>query len=131
MADKMTYELVSPERKLASGEADMVVIPGMMGDMGALPGHAPFMTTLRPGVVSVTSGSETSEYFVTGGFAEVSPDGAAVLAEEAVARSDLTREYIDGKIAQAEAALEAAGDDGRQAAGQLVDDLKTAAATLL
>ena len=131
MADKMTFELVSPERQLASAEADMVVIPGMEGDLGALPGHAPFLTTLRPGLVTVTNGSETTEYFVTGGFAEISNEGAAVLAEEAVERSGLTQEFIDGKIAAAEAALESVGDDGRQAAGQRLNDLKTVAEQLV
>lgn len=126
MADKMSFELVSPERKLAEGEADMVVIPGMEGELGALPGHAPFLTTLRPGVVTVTNGSETTEYFVTGGFAEVSNEGAAVLAEEAIVRADLTREYLDAKVETATAALEAASDDTRQAAGQRLDDYRAA-----
>ena len=127
MAEKMTFELVSPERQLASSEADMVVIPGMEGDFGALPGHTPFMTTLRPGLVTVTNGSDTTEYFVTGGFAEVSNEGAAVLAEEAVERSGLTKEFIEGKITAAEAALESASEENRQAAGQRLNNLKAAA----
>lgn len=127
MADKLTFELVSPERKLATGEADMVVIPGMEGDLGALPGHAAFLTTLRPGVVSVTDGGGVSEYFVTGGFAEISAEAAVVLAEEAIERSKLDRAYIDGKISAAEAAFEAASDDTRQAAGQRLNDLKAIA----
>ena len=131
MADKLSFELVSPERKLATGEADMVIIPGMEGDLGAMPGHAPFLTTLRPGLVTVTDGSETSEYFVTGGFAEISGEGAAVLAEEAVTKDELTREYLDGKIEAAQSAFEAAGDDTRQAAGQRLDDFKAAAEQLL
>ncbi|MGB0505690.1 MAG: F0F1 ATP synthase subunit epsilon [Pikeienuella sp.] len=131
MADKMTFELVSPERKLAEGEADMVIIPGMEGDLGAMPGHAPFLTTLRPGLVTVTDGSNTTEYFVTGGFAEVSPAGTAVLAEEAVERSALDREFLDAKIAAATSAVEAAGDDNRQAAGQRLNDLQTVAEQLL
>ena len=131
MADKMTFELVSPERKLASGEAEMVVIPGMEGDLGALPGHAPFLTTLRPGLVTVTDGGSTTEYFVTGGFAEISPDGAAVLAEEAVERSKLTREFIDAKIEAAESALEHASDETRMAAGQRLNDMKTVAEQLV
>jgi F-type H+-transporting ATPase subunit epsilon len=131
MADKMTFELVSPERKLATGEADMVIIPGMDGDLGAMPGHAPFLTTLRPGLVTVTDGSNTTEYFVTGGFAEVSPTGAAVLAEEAVERSALDRAFLDAKIAAATSAVETAGDDNRQAASQRLDDLRTVAEQLL
>lgn len=131
MADKMSFELVSPERKLATGEADMVIIPGMEGDFGAMPGHAPFLTTLRPGLVTVTDGSETTEFFVTGGFAEISDAGAAVLAEEAVTKAELNRDYLDAKIEAAQAALEAAGDEGRQAAGQRLGDFKAAADSLL
>lgn len=131
MADKMSFELVSPERKLAEGEADMVIIPGMEGDLGAMPGHAPFLTTLRPGLVTVTDGSSSTEYFVTGGFAEVSPAGAAVLAEEAVERSALDRAFLDAKIEAATKAVETAGDDNRQAAGQRLNDLQTVAEQLL
>ena len=131
MAEKMTFELVSPERQLASSEADMVVIPGMEGAFGALPGHTPFMTTLRPGLVTVTNGSDTTEYFVTGGFAEVSNEGAAVLAEEAVERSSLTKEFIEGKITAAEAALESVSDENRQAADQRLNNLKAAADQLI
>ena len=130
MADKMSFSLVSPERKLADGEADMVVIPGMEGDLGALPGHAPFLTTLRPGLVVVTNGSETTEYFVTGGFAEVSDEGAAVLAEEARERAEVSADWLNEKIAAAESALEAAGDDSRQAAGQRLDDFRAVAQQL-
>ena len=130
MADKMSFSLVSPERKLADGEADMVVIPGMEGDLGALPGHAPFLTTLRPGLVTVTNGSETTEYFVTGGFAEVSDEGAAVLAEEARERAEVSADWLNEKIAAAESALEAAGDDSRQAAGQRLDDFRAVAQQL-
>ena len=83
MADTMQFDLVSPERKLASLEATSVQIPGMGGDFTAMPQHAPFLTTLRPGVVRVQAGSETVEFVVTGGFAEVSPTAATILAEYA------------------------------------------------
>ncbi|MEL6795082.1 MAG: ATP synthase F1 subunit epsilon [Pseudomonadota bacterium] len=127
MADKLSFSLVSPERKLAEVEADMVVIPGAEGDFGALPGHAPFLTTLRPGVVTVTNGSEKTEYVVTGGFAEVSGEGAAVLAEEAVERAEAAGDWMAEKVSAAEAALSAAAEDGRQAAGQRLDDYKALA----
>ena len=126
MADTMQFDLVSPERKLASGEADMVVIPGMEGDLGALPGHAAFLTTLRPGVVTVTNGSDTTEYSVTGGFAEVSGEAVAILAEETVTKAELTREYLEGKIETARTALENATDETRQSHGQRLNDLTTA-----
>ena len=131
MADRMSFELVSPERKLATGEADMVLIPGAEGDLGAMAGHAPCLTTLRPGLVTVTAGSASTEYFVTGGFAEVSADGAAILAEEAVERSALTRDYLDAKIEAAEKALEGASDEARDGASYRLDCLRAAAEQLL
>lgn len=127
--DKLSYSLVSPERMLAEGEADMIVIPGMEGDLGALPGHAPFLTTLRPGVVTVTEGSETTEYFVTGGFAEITPEGAAILAEETVARADLTREFIDERIEKARVEhdeLDTEDHHGKRTSSQRINDLLTA-----
>ncbi len=86
MADTLQFDLVSPERKLASVAATAVTIPGMGGDLTAMPNHAPFLTTLRPGVVKVVSAGQTAEYVVTGGFAEISPTAATVLAESAVLR---------------------------------------------
>lgn len=127
--DKLSYSVVSPEHMLAEGEADMIVIPGMEGDLGALPGHAPFLTTLRPGVVTVTEGSETTEYFVTGGFVEITPEGAAILAEETVTKADLTREYIDERIEKARAdyeKLDAKDHDNVRTSSQRINDLLTA-----
>ena len=131
MADKMSFELVSPERKLATGEADMIGLPGMEGDIGIMPGHAPFLTTLRPGIVTVTDGSSSTEYFVTGGFAEVSSEATAILAEEAVERSELTREFLDARIEAAKTAHENATDETRQAANQRHSDLHVIAEQLL
>ncbi|MEM7546770.1 MAG: F0F1 ATP synthase subunit epsilon [Pseudomonadota bacterium] len=127
MADKLSFELVSPERKLSTGEVDLVVIPGMEGEIGIMPDHAPFLTTLRPGIVTVKDGGEVSEFFVTGGFAEISASGAAVLAEEAVQRAELNREWFDGKIATAQSTLEAAGEETKQAAAQRLADFEIAA----
>jgi F-type H+-transporting ATPase subunit epsilon len=83
MADTLNFELVSPERKLASVEAEMVTIPGMMGDLTAMANHAPFLTNMRPGFVVVRNGSSEDGYFVTGGFAEISSNTISVLAEDA------------------------------------------------
>jgi F-type H+-transporting ATPase subunit epsilon len=130
MADKMSFELVSPERKLATGEADMIVLPGMEGDIGIMPGHAPFLTTLRPGLVVVTEGSTTTEYFVTGGFAEVSGEATAILAEESVERASLDREFLDARIEAAKTAHENATDETRQAAHQRHSDLHVIAEQL-
>jgi F-type H+-transporting ATPase subunit epsilon len=85
MADsKVAFELVAPERLLASIDCDMVVIPGADGDFGVLPQHAPLMSLLRPGVIAIYQGDRVEErVFVAGGFAEVNEKGCTVLAERA------------------------------------------------
>jgi F-type H+-transporting ATPase subunit epsilon len=124
MADMLNFELVSPERKLASVEAEAVTIPGMEGDLTAMANHAPFLTNLRPGYVVVRNGSSEDGYFVTGGFAEISNNTVSVLAEEAVERDAANRAFIEAKIGEAETALEAASDARKQAALQKLNDFK-------
>lgn len=119
-------DLVSPERMLASVDADMAQLPGMMGEFTALPGHAPFLSTLRPGIVAIHAGGKAEEYFVTGGFAEVSQEAVSVLAEQAVPRGELTREFLSARLSEAEAALAAAPEAARAAAALLVNDYRTA-----
>ncbi len=123
MADTMQFDLVSPERKLASLAATAVTIPGMGGDLTAMPNPAPFLTTLRPGVVKVVSASETAEYVVTGGFAEIAPTSATVLAETAVPRSEAGADLIATLLNESETALAEAPADARMAAGQRVRDV--------
>jgi F-type H+-transporting ATPase subunit epsilon len=118
----LTFELVSPERKLASVEAEAVTIPGMEGDLTAMAGHAPFLTTLRPGHVVVRSGSSETRYFVTGGFAEISQDVVSVLAEGAVEAESADAAFLDERIAEAQKALDEAPDHRRRAAQQRVHD---------
>lgn len=125
MADTMQFDLVSPERKLASAEADSVQIPGMDGDMTAMPNHSAMITTLRPGFVTVTSGSDVSEYFVTGGFAEVTEAGTSILAEQAMPKSEVNAEVMAEVLAAAEAGLEAATEDTATSAALRVNDVKT------
>ena len=120
MADTMQFDLVSPERKLLSAQASEVQIPGAEGDLTAMPGHTPTITTLRPGVLKVVVGGSVSEYAVTGGFAEISPEGVSVLAERSVARSDVTQALLDGWVAEAHRASKAAASDE---AGKLVADM--------
>ena len=91
----MQFELVSPERSLASMDAASVQIPGSDGDMTVMPDHAPTITTLRPGVLRVEAGGTTHEYVVTGGFAEIGASGISVLAEQAVAKADMTQDQMD------------------------------------
>ena len=123
MADTLQFDLVSPERKLASLEASAVQIPGMGGDLTALPNHAPFLTTLRPGIVRVTAGSETTEYVVTGGFAEVSPAAVTILAEQAVLRTEADAAMVSDLLTAAERELAEAPEERRMTAGQRVRDV--------
>ena len=110
MADTVQFDLVSPERLLASVEAREVQIPGAEGDMTALPDHAPLITTLRPGVVTVTGAEGTQSYVVTGGFAEINPESISVLAERAIPREEVTQEHFDEMIREANTRLEKAQD---------------------
>ena len=100
----MQFDLVSPERKLASMEATEVEIPGAEGDFTAMVDHSPVLTTLRPGVLRVKTESDITEYVVTGGFVEVSPTATSVLAEQAVPMAEVSADMINGLIADAEAA---------------------------
>jgi F-type H+-transporting ATPase subunit epsilon len=124
MADKLNFELVSPERRLASAEADAVTIPGTEGDLTAMVGHAPFVTSLRPGYVTVRDGSSERSYFVAGGFVEIARNTVSVLADEAVEKAQASRELLEHKLRAAEAALEAAPDARKRAALQKVNDYK-------
>jgi F-type H+-transporting ATPase subunit epsilon len=107
MADKMQFDLVSPERRVASLEVMSVQIPAAEGDMTAMPGHAPLITTLRPGILRVESTGGTQEYVVTGGFAEIG-ENLSVLAERALPREEMTQETFDAILEEARAALNTA-----------------------
>ncbi|MGK2871688.1 MAG: F0F1 ATP synthase subunit epsilon [Alphaproteobacteria bacterium] len=102
MADRLTFELVSPERLLLSAQVDMVVVPGTEGEFGVLAGHAPLVSTLRPGVISVHDEKAIQRIFVRGGFAEVTPDGLTVLAEEAIDLASLDTAALNARIKDAE-----------------------------
>ena len=101
MADTMQFDLVSPERSLASLQVNAVLIPGAEGDMTAMPNHAPTITTLRPGVLRVESSQGISEFVVTGGFAEISAEALSVLAEKAIPMDEMTRAHLDELIEEA------------------------------
>ena len=101
MAQTMQFDLVSPERRLASGQVTAVQIPGVEGDLTAMPGHMPMITTLRPGVLRVSSEEGDKDYVVTGGFVEIG-EGLSVLAEKAVLRSEMTQETYDEMMKEAE-----------------------------
>lgn len=120
MAEMMQFDLVSPERSLASLQASEVQIPGAEGDFTAMALHAPLITTLRPGVLRVVSPAGTAEYLVTGGFAEVGTTGTSVLAERAYAKADVTPELMEDLIKEANMRRDAADTD---AAAKYADDL--------
>ncbi|WP_299402773.1 F0F1 ATP synthase subunit epsilon [uncultured Roseobacter sp.] len=105
MADTTQFDLVSPERRLASAQVVSVQIPGADGDMTAMAGHAPTITTLRPGLLSTEGPDGTSEYVVTGGFAEITAAGVTVLAERALPRAEVTAEHLADMVKEAEDAL--------------------------
>ena len=98
MADTMQFDLVSPERRVASYKATAVRIPGAEGELTAMPLHAPLITTLRPGVLHVEGEKGTEEYIVTGGFAQIGAEGISVLAEESYHRDEMSQEILDRMI---------------------------------
>jgi F-type H+-transporting ATPase subunit epsilon len=134
VAEKVNFELVSPQQLLMSEEVDMVVVPGAEGDFGVIAEHSPVISTVRPGTITVFQGNAVSErIFVAGGFAEVTAERCTVLAEEAekldeidrsavegqirdlredlgMAESDEERAMIEGRIAVAEAKIEAVAE---------------------
>jgi F-type H+-transporting ATPase subunit epsilon len=127
MADKVNFELVSPERLLVSDSFDMVVIPGGDGDFGVLPGHSPLISTIRPGVIDIHDGGRIAhQVFVGGGFAEVQPDRCTVLAEEAVMVADIDRGAVEERLRVAELdARDAESDQERARAQAKVSLLKS------
>ena len=121
MADTLSFSLVSPERELFSGDVKQVDAPGIEGEFGVLPQHAPFMTVLKPGVVRIHEASGVTPVFVRGGFADVTPAGLTILAEEAVRLSDVDVAALDTEIARVRSDATDPGDETRK---------KTAAARL-
>jgi F-type H+-transporting ATPase subunit epsilon len=112
MAGTLKFELVTPERMSLSQDATQVVVPGLEGDFTVLPGHAPVISALRPGVVDVTlPDASKARIFVKGGFAEVNPQHLTVLAEHALDVEAMDAGTIAAELAVAEADLAAAADD--------------------
>ncbi|WP_054006982.1 F0F1 ATP synthase subunit epsilon [Cypionkella psychrotolerans] len=121
MAGTLQFDLVSPERRLASVVASEVQIPGADGDLTAMEGHAPTITTLRPGVLKVVSAEGAKSFVVTGGFAEISATSVSVLAERAVPIEELNATLMDQLIADASEATAVAVD--KDAADKAMADL--------
>jgi F-type H+-transporting ATPase subunit epsilon len=114
MADTLHFSLVSPERELFSGDVKQVDAPGVEGEFGVLPKHAPFMTVLKPGVVRIHEDTGVTPVFVRGGFADVTPAGLTILAEEAVRLADVDATNLDAEIAKVRSDAADPGDEARR-----------------
>ena len=126
MAEAFKFELVSPARLLLSEEMTQVVVPGSDGDFTMLKDHSPFMTTVRPGVVEATSASgKVSKIFVRGGFADASPAGLTILAEQAIPVEELKADQIAKELKDAEEDLaDAKTGEAKRVAQEKLDQLK-------
>jgi F-type H+-transporting ATPase subunit epsilon len=125
------FEFVSPESVLFSGDVDQVDLPGSEGDLGVLPGHAPLVTTLRPGIVTIIREGVREPVVVVGGFAEVGPGGLTVLADRAVARADFDLESLASDIKDAEEDVADCKDDTeRDRLARHLDQLRALQAAL-
>ena len=128
---ELHFEFVSPESVLFSGDVDQVDLPGAEGDMGILAGHAPLVTTLRPGIVTIYRGGAREPVVVTGGFAEVGPAGLTVLADRAVARETFDTATLAREIKDAEEDVADAADEAeRDKLARHLDQLKALQAAL-
>ncbi|MCU0899842.1 MAG: F0F1 ATP synthase subunit epsilon [Cypionkella sp.] len=115
------FDLVSPERRLASIQATEVQIPGADGDMTAMEGHAPTITTMRPGILKAVGADGAKSYIVTGGFAEITASSVSVLAERAVPVEEATAAVMDSLVDEVRTA--SAGSDDKDAADKIVADM--------
>ena len=126
MADLLKFELVSPEELLLSQDVQQVLVPGTEGNFTVMPGHAPVLSTMRPGVIDVTDGAGNEErIYVRGGVAEVNPKGLTVLAEEAVPLAELSSDMLAQQIKNAEEDVaDASEDEKRRRAQESLDHLR-------
>jgi F-type H+-transporting ATPase subunit epsilon len=116
VAATLQFELVSPERLLRSEAVEMVVVPGAEGNFGVLPGHSLLISTVRPGLIEIYAGGQVKErIFVSGGFAEATPERCTVLADEAALLPDLDRTVLEGEARELEARIAATQDDQARA----------------
>ena len=123
MANTLQFDLVSPERKLASVQATEVQIPGTDGDMTAMEGHAATITTLRPGILKAVSAQGTQAFAVTGGFAEITASGVTVLAERAIPVDDLSGTILDAMVQEARDLAALAPADMKDTAEKTLQDI--------
>ena len=121
MAGTLQFDLVSPERRLASVAATEVQIPGADGDLTAMEGHAPTITTLRPGILRVAGADGAKAYVVTGGFAEITAGSVSVLAERAIPLAEVNAGLLDGLVEEARSL--AARTENKDVADKMVADM--------
>ena len=120
MAEEFSFELVSPEKLLLAEEVDMVVVPGAEGDFGVLVGHAPLISSLRPGVIDTYNGGKVADrIFVAGGFAEVTGERCTVLAEEAIPVKDIDSANAEERLKVAKEAISGADNDTLRNAAEI------------
>lgn len=114
MADTMQFDLVSPERNLVSVQVREVRLPGSEGDLTAMPGHAPAIVNLRPGIVTLVTADGTEiDFAVTGGFVEINNESVSLLAERGHPRDEMTQDVFNEMMAQAQRRVKAARERGR------------------
>ncbi len=130
MAATMKVELVSPDRILASLDAEKVLLPGADGDFTAMPGHVPIATSLSPGTVRIINGADEQHYLIAGGFAEVSGEAISILAEFASHRDEATAEMFQSSLEAAEKSLEGLEKDALAEATRRYSNLKMMVETL-
>jgi F-type H+-transporting ATPase subunit epsilon len=112
------FELVTPEQLLVSRDVDMVIVPGTEGNFGVLPGHAPLISTIRPGTIDIYEGGTITErLFVAGGIAEVTPERCTVLADEAMPPDALNRAELDAELQTIDGNMPALRDQIGRSAG--------------
>jgi F-type H+-transporting ATPase subunit epsilon len=131
MADKLHFALVSPERELFNGEVDHVVVPGSEGEFGVSPNHAPVMSVIKPGALKVINEGAERRIFVNGGFADVTPEGLTVLAEEALDLADIDAAKLEQDLKDAQDDVRDANSDAkRDAANRQLSRLEIMKAAL-
>jgi F-type H+-transporting ATPase subunit epsilon len=124
MAERVQFELVTPERLLLSEMVEMVVVPGTEGNFGVLPGHAPLISSIRPGTIDVYEGQTvTRRIFVVSGIAEVTPERCTVLADEALPPDELDRSAIEAELQTVQGNLPSLREQVARASGSERDNL--------
>ena len=113
MSDTFLFELVSPEKKLASTEALSIILPGIEGDFTALPNHSTFLTTLRPGILTLNDKEGDQKFVVTGGFVEILETGTTVLAENSFPISEVDKNLMNNLIKESEEDLKNSSDENK------------------